>query len=56
MCDCLSVGSDHIVLLVRQVDVTRLEAPENILDQLHVLLRSSVVDDDLPLDPSKSRQ
>jgi len=43
MGDSLSIRRDHIVLVVAQMDITRLETPEDILHQLNVFLRSSVM-------------
>lgn len=43
MGDSLSIRRDHIVFVVAQMDITRLETPEDILYQLNVFLRSSVM-------------
>jgi hypothetical protein len=47
MGDCLCIRSDHIMLLVAQVDVARLEASERFFDHADFFLWSSVMDDDL---------
>jgi hypothetical protein len=45
--DCLSVRSHFIMLVVGQVDVTRLQRCEDGLDELDMLFRRAVLDDDL---------
>lgn len=45
MCARLRVGCDLVVLLVAHVDVSGLEALEDILDHADLLLRAAVVDD-----------
>lgn len=56
MGDCLRVGSDHIVLFVGEMNVTRLETSKHILNQLYILLRSSVMYNNLPCQPSSNPQ
>lgn len=47
MGDCLRIGRDHVMLLVAQVDVARLETPEGLLDHAHLFGGTPMVYDDL---------
>lgn len=44
---CLRVRSDLVVLVVRQVDVARIERREDLLDEADVLVVGAMLDDDL---------
>lgn len=51
MSDSLGIRRDLVVLLVRQVDVAALERRKDLLDHANLLVRTTVVDDDLELAP-----
>jgi hypothetical protein len=44
---CLRVRRNLIMLIVAQIDVTRPQRRQNVLNKLNVFVRRSVLDDDL---------
>ena len=53
--DGLGIRSDHVVFFITQMDITRFETFEDILDHAHMFFGASVVDDDLRLVRSRGR-